>query len=72
MYIVVIAWLFVALVIAASQASVIAALLSFAFWGILPLGLVLWLMGTPERRRRAASRLSCPAEDSDASPQKED
>jgi hypothetical protein len=54
MYIVVIAWLFVALIIAISQASVVAAILSFIFWGIAPLALILWLLGTPQRRRRAA------------------
>ena len=56
MYIVVIAWLFVALIITISQASIVAAVLSFTFWGIIPLALILWLFGTPERRRRAASR----------------
>jgi len=53
MYIVVIAWLFVALIIAISQVSVVAAILSFVFWGIAPLALILWLFGTPQRRRRA-------------------
>ena len=55
MYIVVIAWTFVALIIAVCQASVVAALLSFLFWGILPLGLILWLLGSPTRRRLPAT-----------------
>ncbi|MDO6384862.1 MULTISPECIES: hypothetical protein [Uliginosibacterium] len=52
MYIVAIAWLFTASLIAISQASWIAGLLSFFFWGLLPLCLLLWLIGTPARLRR--------------------
>ncbi len=52
MYIVAIAWLFTASLIAISQASLIAGLLSFFFWGIVPLSLLLWLIGTPARMRR--------------------
>jgi uncharacterized membrane protein (DUF4010 family) len=54
MYIVVIGWLFVTLIIAISQASVVAAMISFAFWGLLPLSLILWIFGRAERKRRSA------------------
>ena len=54
MYIVAIAWLFTALLLSIGQPSLIAALLTLLFWGILPLCLLLWLIGTPARLRRKA------------------
>lgn len=54
MYIVAIAWIFTSLLLAVSQPSLLAALLTLFFWGALPLGLVLWLVGTPARLRRKA------------------
>ncbi|MDQ7989506.1 MAG: hypothetical protein REI09_07715 [Candidatus Dactylopiibacterium sp.] len=54
MYIVALAWLFVACLLSAGQTSLIAAFLTFFFWGVLPLALVLWIVGTPRRRRRLA------------------
>lgn len=56
MYIVAIAWLYVALLMAATEPNLVAAVLSFVFYGLLPLMLLLWLVGTPARRRRAAGR----------------
>ncbi len=58
MYMVVIAWIFVALVIAAGQTSVVAGVLSFVFWGIVPLALLLWLIGTPARLRAKRARMA--------------
>jgi len=70
MYIVAIAWLFVALIIAISQASVVAAALSFIGWGIVPLALILWLFGTPERQRRAAAKAHAEQAHAEATQQK--
>lgn len=56
MYIVVIAWIFVAVMIAAGQNSVVAGVLSFVFWAIVPLALLLWLIGTPARLRAKRAR----------------
>lgn len=49
MYIVAIAWFFVATLIAISQTSLTASFLSLFFWGIAPLCLILWVIGTPAR-----------------------
>lgn len=54
MYIVAIAWLYVVLLVAASDATIIGGVLTFAFWGVGPLALFLWLVGTPARHRNAA------------------
>lgn len=56
MYIVAIAWMFVVTLMAvveavASNGSLLGAILTFVFYGILPLGLVLYLLGTPLRMR---------------------
>ena len=54
MYIVAIGWGFVVVLMAAAEAmttSVLRGLLTLVFYGILPLALVLWLLGTPQRRR---------------------
>jgi hypothetical protein len=54
MYIVAIGWLFVVLMVALTETSVTAGILSFFFYGLAPLALFLWLVGTPARRRRLA------------------
>ena len=56
MYIVAIAWLYVAVLAAASDTTLIGGVLTFVFYGVAPLSLFLWLFGTPARRRRSAER----------------
>ncbi|MDT3735517.1 MAG: hypothetical protein ROZ00_04770 [Denitratisoma sp.] len=52
MYIVAIGWLWVVLMMAVTESSVTAGILTFFFYGLAPLALFLWLVGTPARRRR--------------------
>lgn len=56
MYIVAIAWLYVTVLMALTETSVVAGLLSLFFYGLLPISLLLWLFGGPARRRRAARK----------------
>lgn len=51
MYLVAIAWIFVTLCMALTEPGVVAGLLTFFFYGLAPLALLLWLAGTPQRRR---------------------
>ena len=56
MYLVAIAWMYVVLMMAvaealSSQGTVLGALLTLLLYGLLPLGIVLYIMGTPLRRR---------------------
>jgi hypothetical protein len=51
MYVVAIAWLYVTLLMAATEPSLTAGVLTFGFYGLAPLALLLWLFGTPQRRR---------------------
>lgn len=58
MYIIAIAWLYVTVLMAAAETSITAAIATFVLYGLFPLGLLLYLMGTPQRRRnrQAAER----------------
>lgn len=56
MYLIVIAWLYVTLLMGlaeafSSQGSVLGAIITFALYGVLPMSLVVYLMGTPLRRK---------------------
>lgn len=55
MYIVAIAWLYVVLMMALTENSVVAGVATFALYGLAPLALFLWLVGTPQRRRNRRS-----------------
>ena len=73
MYLVVIAWVYVALMVAVAEAAssngtLLGAVLTFLMWGLLPLSIVVYLMGSPARRRarraaEAAEAGSGPAPD---------
>ena len=56
MYIVVIAWMYVVLMMAAAEATnangtVLGAIVTFIFYGLLPIALVVYLMRSPARNR---------------------
>lgn len=52
MYIVAIAWLYVVLMMSITERSIVAGVATFLLYGVAPLALFLWLVGTPARRRR--------------------
>jgi hypothetical protein len=57
MYVVAIAWMYVVLAMALAEAlspqgSVLGALITFVLYVVLPLAIVLYILGTPGRRRR--------------------
>ena len=61
MYIVPIAWLYVALMMAVAEAThsngtVLGAVITFVLYGLAPMGLVMYLMGAPARRRAIKAR----------------
>lgn len=61
MYIIPIAWIYVALMMAVAEATssngtVLGALMTFILYGALPIGLVLYFMGSPARRRANRAR----------------
>ena len=67
MHIVAIAWIFVVVLMTlaeatSTQGTVLGALFTFLLYGVLPLGIVLYVMGTPmrARARKAAEAAAAP------------
>jgi hypothetical protein len=65
LHIVALAWMYVVLMVAlvealSPQGTVLGALLTVVGWGLVPLAIVLYILGTPARRRsrRAAAQAS--------------
>jgi hypothetical protein len=54
MYIVAIGWLYIVVLMAISETNWVAGILTFTFYGLFPLSILLWLFGGPVRRRRRA------------------
>ncbi len=50
--IMVIGWLYVTILVAATEPTVVAGLISFLFYGALPCGLILYFAGSKVRRQR--------------------
>ena len=56
MYLIVIAWIYVVLMMSVAEAistqgTVLGALITFVLYGVMPLSIVVYIMGTPGRRR---------------------
>ncbi|SDD03735.1 hypothetical protein SAMN05216345_105315 [Cupriavidus sp. YR651] len=56
MYIVAIGWLYVAMMMAITETNVVAGLATFLFYGLAPVSIVLYIMGTPGRRQRRKAK----------------
>lgn len=61
MYLVVIAWLYVVLMMSVAEATcsngtVLGALFTFALYGVVPIALLVYIMGTPGRKRAIKAR----------------
>jgi len=50
--IVAVGWLYVTVLMAASQPSLLSGLLTFLFYGLLPVAVILYIWTTPLRRKR--------------------
>ncbi len=71
MYIVPIAWLYVAMMMAVAEAtnsngSVLGAAITFLLYGLGPVALALYLMGTPARKRAIKAREAASSNQPDA------
>jgi hypothetical protein len=56
-YIVAIAWLYVAILMASTEPGFVAGLMTFFFYGLGPLLLFWWIVGYPKRRHRKLMRM---------------
>ena len=61
MYILAIGYLYVILMMAITEKSLISGLLTLVFYGVIPLAIMLWLMSAPERARRRKRIAQSPA-----------
>ena len=52
MYIIAIGWLYVTVLVALNEPTVIYGIISFMFYGLLPSGILFWLAGRKMRRQR--------------------
>lgn len=65
MYLVVIAWVYVVLLMSlaeafSTQGTVLGAVITFVLYGLLPLSIVVYIMGTPARKRALRQEDSVP------------
>lgn len=61
MYLVLIAWLYVTLMMAVAEATspagtLLGALVTFTLYGLLPMGIIGYILGTPARKRKIHAR----------------
>ena len=56
MYIIAIGWLYVTVLMALTETSVAAGVLTFVFYGLLPVALLMWLLSSPVRLKRRRQR----------------
>lgn len=61
MYLIVIAWTYVTLMMAVAEATspngtVLGAMITFALYGLLPMGILVYILGTPSRKRAIKAR----------------
>lgn len=61
MYLVALGWLYVALMMSVAEAtntngSVLGAIVTFVLYGLLPTALLMYILGTPARKRRIKAR----------------
>lgn len=61
MYLIVIAWTYVTVMMAVAEATspngtVLGAVITFALYGLLPMGILVYILGTPSRKRAIKAR----------------
>lgn len=52
MHVVAIGWLYVTVLMAFTQPTVVSGVATFLFYGLFPAGLMIWILDAPRRRRR--------------------
>ena len=74
MYIVALAWIYVVFMMSITEQSVVAGIMTFLLYGILPVAIILYVMGTPQRRRnrKNAERLQAAETSNEANMKREE
>lgn len=63
MYIIAMGWLYVTALMSLAETGFVAGVLTFVFYGLLPVALLLWLFGGSMRRRRGVAPADDPKTD---------
>ena len=58
MHIAAVGWIYVVLMMAITEDSVVAGIMTFLFYGVLPVALIMYVAGTGNRKRRRAQEES--------------
>lgn len=66
LHLVAIAWLYVTLLMALTETTVVRGVVTFVLYGAFPLSIVLYLLGTPARRRARRAREAAALADASA------
>lgn len=56
LYLIAIAWIYVVLLMSLAESSFIAGVMTFIFYCVIPLGLVLYILSSPARKRQIRER----------------
>lgn len=56
LYLIAIAWVYVVLLMSMTEQSVVAGVMTFLLYCVVPLSIILYVMGTPQRRRKRQSK----------------
>lgn len=56
MYIILIAWMYVVVLLAAAENTVTAGILTFLFYGLMPCAILLWVLGVKHRRFKQSQK----------------
>ena len=62
MLIVALAWIYVVLLMALTEPTIVAGVMTFLLYCVLPLGILLYVTGSGRRKRRRAARRAQPPE----------
>ena len=55
MYIIAIGWIWVVFMMSITETSVIGGIMTFLLYGVVPLSIILYVMGAPQRKRNRAN-----------------
>jgi uncharacterized membrane protein len=72
MYIIAIAWIYVVFMMSITEVSGIAGVMTFLLYGMLPVGIIVYVMGTGQRKRRRHAKERQQVEDLQARQKRED
>lgn len=56
MYIIAIGWIYVAFMMAITETSVVAGIMTFLLYGVLPVSIIVYVMGSGQRKRKRQAK----------------